>query len=95
MTTDELQALVGKTGRIVPTTGKPEWGGKYVCTSVDAPRLLALDEIGGHKYAPATVNVESVARRIEYPASGAPPRETSDPFERAEALPAEWFVPDP
>jgi hypothetical protein len=94
MTTAELQALIGKTGRIVPTTGKPEWSGKYVVTAVDPGHVVVLDEIGGHKHGGQTVSVESVARRIEYPATGAPPIETSHPFERAEGLPADWFVPD-
>jgi hypothetical protein len=94
MTIAELRALVGKTGRIVPTTGKPEWGGKYIVTLVHPGRVLALDEIAGHVFAGQTVTVESVARRIEYPATGAPPFETADPAERAEGLPAEWFIAD-
>jgi hypothetical protein len=94
MTIQELNAMIGKTGRMVPTTGQPEWSGKFIVTRVDPGRLIVRDEIEGDRYTGATLTVESVARGVEYPATGAAPIETSDPFERAEGFPADWFVPD-
>ena len=64
MTIEQLMGLVGKTGRIVPTKGKPEWPGPFTVVAVDCGRV-ALDEIAGHRYSGPTLDVESVARRVQ------------------------------
>ena len=64
MTIEQLMGLVGKTGRIVPTNGKPEWPGPFTVVAVDCGRV-ALDEIAGHRYSGPTLDVESVARRVQ------------------------------
>jgi hypothetical protein len=92
MTIERLMGLVGKTGRIVPTKGKPEWPGPFTVVAVD-PGRVALDEIEGHKYSGPTLDVESVARRVQSFPDGRPPVETEEPAERSWLMPADWFVP--
>jgi hypothetical protein len=92
MTPEELRALVGKTGRIVPTNGKPEWVGLFTVTAVDPGRVI-LDEIEGHKYTGPTLTVESVARRVQYFADGRPPVTTEEPAERSWGMLVDWFIP--
>jgi hypothetical protein len=92
MTIQQLLGLVGKTGRIIPTTGKPPWEGLYTCVGIDTGRLTK-DDIEGDKSTGPRLIVESVARRVEHPASGAPPVETSDPADKCSDLPPDWFVP--
>jgi hypothetical protein len=92
MTPEELRALVGKTGRIVPANGKPAWDGLYTVIRV-APGIVVPDLMAGHRYSGPTLSVESVARRVQNYPDGRAPVTTEEPAERRESLPADWFVP--
>jgi hypothetical protein len=93
MTIQELQALVGKTGR-VNVNGLP-WLGEWIVTSVDSGRVTYDDLAGDHLTGP-TVTVESVERRVQHFADGRPPLVIDDePALRCEGLAASCFTPNP